>query len=78
MIVTPELSGPAEAGLHLVDREERPVAAAELLRSLEVAGRREMDAFPLDRLDEEHGDVFALELLLERREIAERNAVEAG
>ena len=69
---------PAEAGLHLVDGEERPVAAAELLRALEVAGRRQVDAFPLDRLDEEDGDVLALQLLLERGEIAERDAAEAG
>ena len=42
---TPVLEGehparPAEAGHHLVDAEERPVAAAELLRAREVAVRR--------------------------------------
>ena len=70
--------GAAEAGLHLVDAEERAVAAAELLRALEVAGGRQVDALALDRLDEEHRDVLALQLALERLELAERHAVEAG
>ena len=72
------LPGPAEAGLHLVDAEERAVAAAELLRALEVARRRQVHALALDRLDEEDGDVLAAQLLLERVEVAERHALEAG
>ena len=38
---------PAEAGLHLVDAEERAVAAAELLRAAQVAVGREVDALAL-------------------------------
>ena len=68
----------AEAGLHLVGAEERPVAAAELLRALEVAGRRQVHALPLHRLDEEDGDVLAAQLGLERVEVAERHLREAG
>jgi hypothetical protein len=49
----------AEAGHHLVDAEERPVAAAELLGSREVAVRREVDALALHRLNEEERHVFS-------------------
>ena len=73
MLEGEQLPGPAEAGLHLVDREQRAVAAAELLRAGEVAVRREVDAVTLDRLDEEERDVPAAELTLERVEIAERD-----
>ena len=68
-----QLPRAAEAGLHLVDGEERPVAAAELLRAFEIAGRRQVDALALDRLDEEERDVLAAQLALERIEVAERN-----
>ena len=71
-------AGAAEAGLHLVDAEERPVAAAELLRALEVAGLGEVDALALHGLDEEERDVLARELALERLEVVERHAREAG
>ena len=54
-----QLARAAEAGLHLVDAEERAVAAAELLRAFEVAGRRQVDALALHRLDEEERDVLA-------------------
>ena len=70
------LPGAPEAGLHLVDAEERAVAAADLLRALEVARRRQVDALALHRLDEEDRDVLAAQLLLERVEVAERNALE--
>ena len=72
------MPGAAEAGLHLVDAEERAVPPAERLRALEVAGRRQMHALALDRLDEEERDVLAAQLLLERVEVAERHPVEAG
>src|SRR3954447_12415716 len=78
MLVPEHLPRAAEAGLHLVDAEERPVAAAELLRTFEVAGRREGDALALDRLDEEKRNVLALKLVLERGQVAEGHAVEAG
>ena len=65
-------------GLHLVDAEERAVAAAELLRALEVAGRRQVDALALHRLDEEDRDVLAPQLALERVEVAERHVREPG
>ena len=78
MLEREQLAGAAEAGLHLVDAEERPVPAAERLRALEVAGRRQVHALPLDRLDEEERDVLAAQLPLERVEVAERHAVEAG
>ena len=68
---------PPEAGHHLVDAEERPVAPAELLRPLEVAVRRQVDALALHRLDEEERDVLAPQLLLQRREVAERHLLES-
>src|SRR5207245_942313 len=60
-----------EAGLHLVNAEERAVAAAQLLRALEVALRREEGAVALDRLDQEERDVLAPKRRLERAEVAE-------
>ena len=72
-----ELAGAPEAGLHLVDAEERPVAAAQLLRALEVARRRQEDAVADDRLDDEERDVLGAQLGLERVEVAERDAREA-
>ena len=68
----------AEARLHLVDAEERPVLPTERLRAFEIAGRRQMHALPLDRLDEEQRNVFALQLLFECIEVSERHALEAG
>src|SRR5207253_4016111 len=70
------LPGAAKARLHLVDAEERPVLPAERLRTLEVAGRRQVHAFSLDGLDEEERDVLAPQLLLECIEVAKGNAVE--
>jgi len=67
-------AGSAEAGLHLVDAEQRSVAAAEFLRALEVAIRRKEWAVALDRLDDENGDVLAAKRRLERVEIVERDS----
>ncbi len=78
MVEREHLAGAAEARLHLVDAEERPVAPAELLGALQVAGRRQVDALALDRLDQEEGDVLPPELGLERVEVAELDRVEAG
>ena len=69
---------PAEPVHHLVDGEERSVTAAQLLRAGEVAVRRDVDALPLHRLDEEECDVLAPQLLLQRLEVAERHLLERG
>src|ERR687888_145098 len=45
-----ELARAAEARLHFVERKERPVSPAQLLRLLEVTGGRKVDAVALDRL----------------------------
>ena len=68
-----QLPGAPEARLHLVDAEERPVAPAELLRALEVAGLGQVDAVALHRLDDEERDVLAAQLGLEPLEIVERD-----
>ena len=73
-----QLSGPPEARLHLVDREERLIPAAQLLRSFQVAGRRQVDAVALYRLEQEQSHVLAAQLALERVEIAEGNVGEPG
>ena len=64
---------PPEAGLHLVDAEERPVASAQLLRTLQVAPRGEVRPVPLHRLDDEDGDVLAAKGSFERLQIVERD-----
>src|SRR5439155_1421361 len=43
----------AEARLNLVHGEERPVTATQLLRTLQIAVRRQVHAHPLDRRDED-------------------------
>ena len=70
-------SRPPEPGHHLVDAEERPVATAQLLRSLEVPLGWQIDPFPLHGLDDEERDVFTAQLLLERFEVAERHLIES-
>ena len=64
----------AEAGLHLVEAEERAVAPAERLRPREVAVRGQDHALAEDRLDDEDRDVLPPELGLERVEVVERHA----
>ena len=71
-----EAPGPAQTRLHLVDAEERPVAAAELLGALEEARRRQVHALALEGLDDEDRDVLAAQLVLEPGEISEGNARE--
>ncbi len=68
---------PPEARHHLVDTEQRPVAAAQRLRALEVAVGRQVNPLALHRLDEEERHVLAPQLLLERLEVAERHLLEA-
>src|SRR5262249_58107887 len=69
--------GAGGAGLELVDDEQGPVAAAELLRPPQVGGGRKPHLAALDRLDEEGGDVVGAELRLESIEIAERDPAAA-
>ena len=71
-------SRPSQAGLDLVDDEQRPVAPAQRLGRLEVAGGRQRDHPPLDRLDDERGDVPGAQFRLQAREIAERHPRAAG
>ena len=71
-------AGSPEAGLDLVDDEQRPVAPASGLRGQQVVGRRRRDHAPLHRLDDERGDVLLAQLALERVEVAERDARAAG
>src|SRR6478672_4231684 len=73
MLEGKQLPRPAEARLHLVDGEERPVAPAKLLDVFEIAVRRQVDALALNGLDEEQRDVFAVQLPLEGLQVAERN-----
>ena len=50
------VAGAADAGLDLVEDQERAVLAAELAQAGEVAGRRDVDAaLALHRLDDERG-----------------------
>src|SRR3954462_13357936 len=66
-----------EPGHHLVDAEERPVAAAQLLGALEVPVGRQMDSLPLHRFDDEERDVLTAQLLLEPFEVSEWNLLES-
>src|SRR5438132_3230853 len=78
MLEREQLPRPPEAGLHLVDGEERAVAAAQLLRAFQVTGRGQVDAVALNRLDQEERDLFSAQLALESVEVAEGNLEEAG
>jgi hypothetical protein len=60
-----------EPGLDLVHRQQRPVAAAELLGARQVAGRGDVHALALHGLDQECGDVATRELARQRVEVAE-------
>ena len=74
-----ERAGAAEAGLHLVDREERAVVVTQLGRGAEVAVGRDEHALALDRLDDERGDVARLgSSRAQRVEVAERHRRAAG
>jgi hypothetical protein len=68
-----QLARAGEARLHLVNSEESPVAAAELLSAFEITVRRQVHSLALDRLDEEECHVLAAQLTLESVKIAERN-----
>ena len=51
------LARAAQPGLHFVGNEERPVPVAELDGLRQVIVGRDEDPFPLNRLDDEAGDV---------------------
>src|SRR5207244_7488059 len=67
-----------DARLDLVAGDEPPVPAAHLLRSFEIAPRREVDPLALEGLDDEQRQVLSSQLALERIEIAERHVREPG
>ena len=77
VLVREELSRAAETGLHLVDHEQGLVAVAQLLGRVPVVGRRHVNAFALDWLDDERGRRALGELSLQRVDVAEghRDAV---
>ena len=78
MLERQELAGAAERGLHLVDAEERAVAATQLLGTLEIARRRQRDAVADHGLDDEQRHVLGAQGGLERVQVAEQDAREPG
>ncbi len=64
-------AGAAKAGQHLVDAEQRPVAAAERLHTFEITGIRQDDPFPLQRLEQDERDILLPQFRLERVEVVE-------
>ena len=72
------LAGAAQAGLDLVDDEQRAEAAAKRLRFKQVVSGRQRDFATLDGLADERGDVARLEFRLQRVQIAERHQFTAG
>ena len=71
-------AGTAQSSLDLIDHEQGAVPAAQLLRGLEVAGRRQRHQPSLDRLDDEGGDIARAQLGLKAGQISERNMGAAG
>ena len=72
-------AGPVHAGLHFVQHEKRAVSPAERLRRSKIARVRNADAaFGLDRLHDERGELAGRQLLLERVQVAEGNALRPG
>ena len=78
MLAGEPFAGAAQPGLDLIDHEQGAVPPAQLLRGLEVAGRRQRHQPSLDRLDDERGDIARAQLGLEARQISEGNAGAAG
>ena len=69
-----EFSGAADAGLDLVDDEQRAVAAAERFGALEIVVVGQDHALALDRLDHERRHLAVRQRAVERGEIVERHA----
>ena len=74
MLEREETAGAADTGLHLVADEERAGRAAGGLRSLEVAGRRQVHALALDRLYDERRHIATVQLAPQRLNVAERDS----
>ncbi len=72
-----ELAGAADAGLHLIEDQEQAELVAERAQFLqEFLRRRTNAALALDRLDQDRGGLFC-DRILDGRDVAERNLVEA-
>ena len=67
MLEAKHLAGAPEAGLDFVADEKRAVFSAKLLGPIKEIALRDIDAFALDRLDDEGGDVAFRQLAFERR-----------
>src|SRR6266516_5144972 len=78
MVERKQAAGATEAGLNLVDAEERPVATAELLRAFQVTVRWKLRPMPLNGLDDEDRNVLAAKRSLERVQIVKRDPQEPG
>ncbi len=59
MLDRPEPAGAADAALDLVGDEQGAVLLAQALDFFQVARGGQVDAFALDRLDNERGHIFA-------------------
>ena len=66
MLVAEEPPGPAQPCLHLVADEQRAVIVHELAGSAQEPVRRDIDAFALNRFDDERCYVALPELGFER------------
>ena len=64
-------AGPSHAGLDFVGDEQSAVFPAQIERAAQIAVIRDGDAFVLDRLDDESGDLARGQGPLKRPEIAE-------
>ena len=78
MFMAPPAPRAAEAGLHFIADDQRPVVSAERLRTSVKIVRGEAHALALHRLENEGGDVAPREPLLEGSEIAERKTRAIG
>ena len=77
VLVRPHPSGAPEPGLHLVCDKERAVLPAEPLDARPVLVARQVDAFSLNDLDDEGGDIASPELALEALQVTEPDRVTA-
>ena len=73
VLIGEEAAGAAQADLDLVADQQGTVLMQQRLGLRQEPGRRHHHAVPLDRLDDQRGDVALAQLGLERAEIAERD-----
>src|SRR3954451_9345458 len=71
-------AGASQSGLNLIGNEQGAVAAAKLRDALEVIVRRYIDAFALDRFDDEGRNVARAQCFFERGKIVEGDADAVG